>query len=124
MSRAVWTVLVLMFAAMAVAGPLQLIRFAGDSGGEKPSGPGADPGGNRVGMAGLAFSPAELTVARGTEVLFDNDDAAPHTVTSGDGAVDSGILNPGKAFRLVVNQPITYSCSIHPSMTAKVLLLG
>ena len=66
-----------------------------------------------------------MTIARGTEVLFDNDDVAPHTVTAeGGGPIDSGVLNPGKTFRLVINEPFDYFCAIHPQMKAKVLLTG
>lgn len=125
MSRVVWTVLVLAFAAMAVTGPLKMIRLGRDGAdaGAASEAPAAGVD-NRVGMAGLAFGPSELAVARGAEVLFDNDDAAPHTVTAADGNIDSGILNPGKSFRLVINEPFDYRCLIHPSMTARVVMSG
>lgn len=125
MSRVVWTVIVLAFAAMAVTGPLKMIRLSRDESdtGSASEAPAAG-GDKRVGMAGLAFGPSELAVARGTEVLFDNDDAAPHTVTAADGSIDSGILNPGKSFRLVINEPFDCKCLIHPSMTARVVMSG
>ena len=53
-------------------------------------------------MAGLAFAPGTLTVARGTAAVFDNDDTAPHTVTARSGGVDSGVLDPGKQFSATV----------------------
>jgi plastocyanin len=125
MRRAIWTLGVLAFAVMAVAGPVKMFRLSNASAGDDGAGAEEEPDdGNRVGMAGLSFNPPELTVARGAEVLFDNDDAAPHTVTSEDKSVDSGILNPGKAFRLVVNEPFEYTCLIHPDMKARVLLSG
>ena len=76
-------------------------------------------GGGTVRMAGLAFAPGTLTVARGTTVVFDNDDTAPHTVTARSGGVDSGVLDPGKQFSLAVTDGFDYFCSIHPSMTGK-----
>ena len=117
--RLIWTVVVLAFALMAVTGPYKMLRQRSSSGeaaevSESPT----------VSMAGFVFTPEELTVPRGTEVLFDNDDVAPHTVTSDDKSVDSGILNPGKAFELVVNGSFDYVCVLHPNMTGKILLAG
>jgi plastocyanin len=83
---------------------------------------GADT--DTVQMAGTKFSPSELTVARGSVVTFDNDDVAPHTVTADDGSADSGVIDPGKAFELTVNDALTYHCEIHPSMTATIALEG
>jgi plastocyanin len=77
-----------------------------------------------VKMAGLAFAPGTLTVARGTTVVFDNDDTAPHTVTARSGGVDSGVLDPGKRFSVTVTEGFDYFCSIHPSMTAKIAVTG
>ena len=59
-------------------------------------------------------------MARGTAVVFDNDDIAPHTVTARSGGVDSGVLDPGKQFSVTVTDGFDYFCSIHPSMTAKI----
>jgi plastocyanin len=69
-------------------------------------------------MAGLAFAPGTLTVARGATVVFDNEDTAPHTVTARSGGVDSGVIDPGRQFSLTVSDGFDYFCSIHPSMTA------
>src|SRR4029453_9246220 len=64
--------------------------------------PGA--AGGTVKMAGLAFAPGTLTVAKGATVVFDNDDTAPHTVTARSGGVNSGVLDPGKQFRLTASE--------------------
>ena len=117
--RLIWTVIVLAFAVMAVTGPYKMVRERSSAG--QDSEISAKP---TVSMAGLAFAPDDLTVTRGAEVLFDNNDVAPHTVTSDDNSVDSGTLNPGKAFRLVVNGPVEYHCEIHPSMTGRILVAG
>jgi len=120
-SSRVWTVLVLLFAVFAVAGPVKMIRTRADSGGAT----GTSSTGDTVVMAKIAFAPTSLTVAKGTQVVFRNDDVAPHTVTAqGGGSVDSGIIGPGKTFRLVVNESLDYFCEIHPQMKAKVLLTG
>src|SRR5437868_3363533 len=104
----VWTLVVLLFAVFAVAGPVKMIRTQADSG-------DGSAAGDTVVMAKLAFAPTTLLVAKGTEVVFRNDDVAPHTVTSqGGGPVDSGVLGPGKSFRLVVSDTFEYFCAIHP----------
>ena len=119
-NRLVWSVILLAFAAMAVTGPYKMLR----EGAPDPAQEAASEEASTVAMAGLAFAPREMTVDRGTEVLFDNDDVAPHTVTADDGSVDSGTLNPGKAFRLSVDTPLEYHCEIHPSMTGRILVSG
>jgi plastocyanin len=77
-----------------------------------------------VEMSDIKFKPATITVAQGTELVFDNKDAAPHTVTADDGSIDSGIIDPGKAFRLKVSEPFEYHCEVHPAMKAAVELEG
>jgi plastocyanin len=61
-------------------------------------------------------------VARGATVVFDNDDNAPHTVTARSGGVDSAVLDPGQQFSLTATEGFDYFCSIHPSMTAKIVV--
>jgi plastocyanin len=119
---------VLLFVAFAVAGPVVIVweRLGADDGAGAAAQEGGGPagGGNLVGMAGLAFKPATLTVAKGTTVVFDNDDTAPHTVTARSGGTDSGVIDPGKSFSLVAAESFDYFCSIHPSMTAKLVVTG
>jgi plastocyanin len=79
---------------------------------------------NTVVMAQIAFKPDTLTVAKGTEVVWENKDLAPHDVTADNPKISSGTLAPGKTFRLVVQQPFEYRCTIHPGMDAKIALAG
>jgi plastocyanin len=74
-----------------------------------------------VEIAGFAFAPAELHVARGTEVTWTNADPAAHTVTA-DGGFDSGTLDPGAAFAFRFDGAGTfrYTCVIHPTMRGTV----
>ena len=109
------------WAAFAIAAPTVILyRQSRD---DDASG-GGKAGGDTVTMAQIAFKPTTLTVARGTQVSFVNEDIAPHTVTQEGGAIDSGVLNPGKTFALEVNEAFEYICTIHPSMKAKVILSG
>jgi plastocyanin len=130
----VWLLVVVVMVGLAVAGPVIILRdqLADDPPAAPTAGEGAQPvaaaaaggGGGTVKMAGLSFAPGTLTVARGTTVVFDNDDTAPHTVTARSGGVDSGVLDPGKQFSLAVTDGFDYFCSIHPSMTAKIAVTG
>ena len=107
---------VLLFLVFEVAGPVVIVW--------ERLGAGAGGGGNTVGMAGLKFQPGTVTVAKGTTVVFDNDDTAPHTVTARSGGTDSGVIDPGRSFSLVASEGFDYFCSIHPSMTAKLVVTG
>lgn len=110
---------------LAVAGPVIMVRDQlADDAPAAPAAPAAAAAGSRVKMAGLAFAPGTLTVARGSTVVFDNDDTAPHTVTARSGGVDSGVLDPGRQFSTTVTDGFDYFCSIHPSMTAKIAVTG
>jgi plastocyanin len=129
LERVAGILVVLLFVAFAVAGPVVIVweRLGADSGAGAAAAQedgAAGGGGNLVGMAGLKFQPAELTVAKGTTVVFDNDDTAPHTVTARSGGTDSGVIDPGKSFSLVAAESFDYFCSIHPSMTAKLVVTG
>ena len=117
MRRAVWTVIVGIFAAIAVMAVVVIVR-------ENTGGAEASADGDTVVMARIAYNPSTLTVARGTTVVFDNQDVAPHTVTADAGDIDSGLLDPGKAFELVVEDAFAYHCEVHPSMKAEIRLEG
>jgi plastocyanin len=126
--RLLWVGVVVGFLVLAVAGPVAIVR-ANQPAEQAQAASDGDGGGGAaaapvVRMEDIAFVPATVTVDRGTEVLFENKDVAPHTVTAQAAQIDSGTLGPGKSFRLVVNQPLDYICTIHPSMTAKILLSG
>lgn len=126
-----WLLVVVVMVGLAVAGPVIMVRdqLADDAPAAPTAAEGAQPvaaaaGEGTVRMAGLAFAPGTLTVAKGSTVVFDNDDTAPHTVTARSGGVDSGVLDPGKQFSLAVTDGFDYFCSIHPSMTAKIAVTG
>jgi plastocyanin len=125
-SRVAWTMLVPFCLALAIIAIVVIVREntssgASDAAADVVASADALP---TVVMEKLAFSPPTLTVRRGAEVLFDNKDVAPHTITADEGDQDSGIIDPGSAYRLTVNEPFAYHCNIHPSMTAKLELEG
>ena len=95
-------------------------------------------------IKGFQFSPATVEIAKGTTVTWTNEDAVPHTVTtgtapptfpprpsgasptpfpslsSGDGKVNSGRIEPTKSFSFTFNEAGTfnYFCAVHPAMKA------
>ncbi|MEX2394479.1 MAG: cupredoxin domain-containing protein [Actinomycetota bacterium] len=119
MSRVAWGILVPFCAVLALLAVVTIVR-ENTGGSEVAAAEQADT----VKMAPTKFAPAEITVARGAVITFDNDDVAPHTVSADDGSTDSGIIDPGKAFELTVNDAFSYHCEIHPSMKASVRLEG
>jgi plastocyanin len=72
----------------------------------------------------FAFMPGDLTVAAGTTVTWVNHDDVPHTVRTVDGAIKSKALDTDDKFSMTFDKPGTYEyfCSIHPKMTAKVVV--
>ena len=74
----------------------------------------------------FSFGPSTLTVSVGTTVTWTNRDDIPHTVTSSDDprAFKSKVLDTDEKFSFTFTKAGTYPyfCSIHPKMTAKVIV--
>ncbi len=74
----------------------------------------------------FSFTPPTLTVAVGTTVTWSNRDDIPHTVVSTDDAKSfkSKVLDTDEKFSFTFSKPgaFPYFCSIHPKMTAKVIV--
>lgn len=72
------------------------------------------------------FSPAILEIDVGQEVIWIQEDVAPHTVTSTEPAdvLASDTLEKGEVFSFTFEEAGTfeYFCSIHPSMLGKVIV--
>lgn len=79
---------------------------------------------NTVTIAGNAFSPASITVKVGDSVTWTNNDSLSHTVTADDNSFASSDLANGATFSFTFTKAGTfpYHCSIHPSMTATVVV--
>ncbi len=82
------------------------------------------PGVNEVFIKGMAFTPSTITITAGTTITWTNKDGIDHTVTSNTGIFDSGTINTNGVyshlFSTVGSYP--YHCTIHPSMTATVVV--
>jgi plastocyanin len=72
----------------------------------------------------FSFSPVALTVKAGTQITWTNGDDIPHTVVSEGHTFKSKVLGTGEKFTFTAGKPGTYSysCSIHPNMTGKVVV--
>ena len=78
---------------------------------------------NTVVMKDLDFGPMKLSVKKGTEVTFSNQDTARHTVTFDDSAntsASSQLIAPGDSYKHTFTQAgtYTYHCTPHPFMKA------
>ena len=93
-----------------------------------PSGPRAAVSITSSGGYGtFGFKPGTLSIKTGSTVTWTDNTSAPHTVTSdaGDPAAFNGSLGGnGATFSFTFTTPGTYKyhCSIHPYMTATVIV--
>jgi plastocyanin len=106
--------------------PFTLARYFGRK--EKPAagGPAAalEAAAATVRIANLSFARSQLRVRAGSRVRWLNDDQVQHSVTSDNGAFDSGLIDPGHTFDRVFDRPGTYSyhCTPHPFMRARIIV--
>ncbi len=79
----------------------------------------------------FAFSPASITVPRGSTVMWTNQDSVQHqiindaTTTSGQGQIfESNPIGQGQSYSFTFNTAGTYPyhCNIHPSMKGTVIV--
>jgi plastocyanin len=77
-----------------------------------------------VRIVNFSFSPSTLKVKVGTQITWTNGDDIPHTVVSNSPAFKSKVLGTGEEFTFTASKPGTYSysCSIHPNMTGKLVV--
>ena len=76
-----------------------------------------------VAIAGFAFKPATLTVAKGTKVRWANQDAVPHTATRA-GVFTTKRIGAGKAVAIRFDKAgsFRYHCTIHPQMSGRIVV--
>ena len=79
---------------------------------------------NSVTVSNFTFSPADITVKKGTTVTWANQDSVVHKVQETDGQTgpDGSALDPGKSYSFTYNTTGTYKyhCAIHTEMTGSV----
>lgn len=79
-------------------------------------------GADTVTIKNFSFTPDVLTVKQGAMVTWINQDSAPHALQSD--TFQSSTLNQGDIFEFAFNDKgnFDYHCSIHPSMTGKIVV--
>ena len=72
----------------------------------------------------FSYMPHDITVTVGTTIIRVNNDDIPHTVVSTTDLFKSKALDTDDKFSFKFDKPGTYDyfCSIHPKMTAKVIV--
>jgi plastocyanin len=74
----------------------------------------------------FTFTPAQITVAPGTRVVWTNRDDIPHTVVDAANprAIKSPPLDTDDSYARVFDKAGTYTyfCSLHPHMTGSVIV--
>jgi plastocyanin len=72
----------------------------------------------------FSFTPQSLTVKVGTKITWINHDDIPHAVMSENAEFHSKALDTDDSFSFTPAKPGTYSyyCSLHPKMTAKLVV--
>lgn len=91
----------------------------GDDDDSTSTGAPMDAAAQTVGIVEFAFDPAELTIAAGGSVVFDNGDDFAHTAEAEDGSFDTGDIAGGASSDAVTfDEPGTYDyvCGIHNYM--------
>lgn len=73
-----------------------------------------------VNIQRMQFIPAVLKTNIGDSVVWINNDIVSHDVKSK--IFYSDTLNVGKSWKWVVKDSADYQCSIHPTMTGKIVL--
>ena len=80
----------------------------------------AGAAGQTIRQKGKVFSASEITVRKGEEILFLNDDNIAHNVlsTTAGNRFDLGLLNPGelRPVKFDSTGDVKVICAIHPTM--------
>jgi hypothetical protein len=73
---------------------------------------------NQIRIASTTFVDGSRRITVGTTITWANMDLVAHTVTADNGSFNSGVLDPGTAFRFTFKSTGTYRyrCRIHPFM--------
>ncbi|HEY2066450.1 MAG TPA: metallophosphoesterase [Gemmatimonadaceae bacterium] len=109
--------------ARAAAGAAGMARADASS---PRAGTGSGAGaGAQIGIDNFAFTPRELTVRAGQSVTWTNNDDVPHRIQSSNRAfAPSAVLDTKGVYALTLPAAgeYPYFCSLHPTMTGKILV--
>src|ERR687898_2333231 len=89
------------------------------------------PLGSSAATSGAGYEPPEVTVSPGATVVWDNQDNALHTATSGQSPTPDGKFDTGLVRANQQSKPVTmptepgeypYFCTLHPFLTGTVVV--
>src|SRR5215212_11358611 len=71
-----------------------------------------------------AFNPAQLSIAPGTAVKFENKDIVAHTATADNDVFDTNRLEPGESMEVYFEGAgtVTYHDDLHPDMKGSIVV--
>jgi plastocyanin len=71
-----------------------------------------------------AFNPAQLSIAPGTAVKFENKDTEAHTATADNDVFDTNRLEPGESMEVYFEGAgtVTYHDDLHPDMKGSIVV--
>ena len=116
-------ILVMTVAALVVVSTLFVVSAAGAH--KHPTAMAQKHPTKTVVIKNFRFQPANITIKRGTRVIWINKDPHPHTATANNKrSFDSGRLGKGQrythTFKSAGKKP--YHCEIHPFMRGSVVV--
>lgn len=73
----------------------------------------------------MQFHPDELNLHKGDTVIWVNDGIVVHDITGqpDDSWGSPGLIAIGNEWKTVITEDISYICSIHPTMTGKIVII-
>ena len=94
----------------------------GDTTESEPAPSGEAAKSEKVEIIEFTYQPDPVVVQTGGKVIWQNQDAAPHTATADDDSWDTGTIEKGKTGSETFKEPGTfaYFCEIHPDMRGTV----
>jgi plastocyanin len=110
---------------LALCLPIALVACGGGgSGGSSSGGATASAcpkGALVVHMRNIRFEPETATASVGQKVCWRNDDGVQHDAVADSGQFKSPLFGQGQTFttKLTKAGTISYACTVHPAMTAK-----
>ena len=77
-----------------------------------------------VTIQNFAFSPAEITIAKGETVTWTNEDSSPHQIASDNGKFQGPSFSKGQTYSFTFNDTgaFPYHCAIHPMMKGNIVV--
>ena len=84
----------------------------------------APNGTTTVDITDLAFNPAQLNIAPGTAVRFENKGTVAHTATADNDVFDTNRLEPGESMEVYFEGAgtVTYHDDLHPEMQGSIVV--